>query len=74
MTVLAFSGQTVFDIAIERYGSLSGLAFLLEDNSYDGKLIFGDIELESELVEIREDQVINQVVVDYHFNNHLVTY
>lgn len=74
MTAKLKPGQTIFDIALEQYGSLEGLEYLIEDNDYEGKLIIGDVDLDDEDIIIRDDSVIDQTIVDYHSNTVLVSY
>ena len=52
-------GQTIEDIAIQEYGSLSGVRFLLEDNpsiSLD-TLLFPGQELSIRIVELTDSEV-----------------
>lgn len=74
MTAKLKPGQTIFDIALEKYGSLEGLEYLIEDNDYEGKLIIGDVDLDDEDIIIRDDSVIDQTIVDYHSSTVLVSY
>lgn len=60
VTITVKQNQSLFDIAIQYYGSIEGLQWIIEDNdiSLDADLEFGD-ELK-----IRKDQYINKVVVN----------
>lgn len=56
--ILTRIGQTLFDIALQRYGDMSGIAFLIEDNP--------DLDLAVELeaatpINIRET-VVNKTI------------
>lgn len=55
-------GQSAFDIAIQEYGSIEGIAWLLEDNQDIGLNLNSNIRPGTELI-IR-NAVINQAVVD----------
>jgi hypothetical protein len=66
-------GQTIFDIALQYYGSLEGLSYLIEDNDFDGEMVFGNPPEDLEL-DIREDSAIDQSIVEYHSNKVLTTF
>ena len=57
-------GQTLLDIAIQKYGSIEGIAFLLEDNP--GIIEVTDSLISGTMLNIRDDSyIIDQTVVDY---------
>jgi hypothetical protein len=75
MNVVVQPGQTIFDLAIQHYGDLAGVRYLLEDNVFDGEMLVGNIaDVEGLTVYIRDGVVINQKVVDYHKSKTIVTY
>jgi len=62
MKVKVNIGQTISDIALEQYGSMLGIAYLIADN--EGIL---SREIEGEAFEIR-DEVVNGRVKNYFAN------
>lgn len=73
MTVNGKPGQTVFDIALQQYGSLEGLRWLLEDNEINGQQIVVPETVTGQTITIREGQYKNKKVVDY-YKKTVVTY
>lgn len=74
MKVRLKPGQTILDLALQQFGSLEGIDYLIEDNDYEGNLIVGDIEVEDQEIKIRADSVIDQTVVEQHSNNVIASY
>lgn len=64
--ITAVPGQTAFDIALQYYGSVEGIRYLLEDNEVDGQFVVVQETLSGERVEIREDIIINKKVTSYY--------
>lgn len=59
-TILVRSGQTIFDIALQYYGDIEGLKYLLEDN--DGLDLSVPL-LPKQKIQIR-NSIINKPVVN----------
>jgi hypothetical protein len=72
-TITGRPGQTAFDIALQQYGSVEGIRWLLEDNPINGGLIVVPQTVTGETIAIREGQYKNKKVVDY-FTKPVVTY
>lgn len=71
-TVKGLPGQTIFDIALEQYGDVAGLRFLLEDNDINGELVVVPQTVTGQTLTIR-DTIINKKVTDYYMQP-VVTY
>ena len=69
MIITAKPGQTIADIAIQYYGSVNGVEWLVADNE---DILQKDF-LEGESIYIRDDNVKNQRIVDYFQNKTIVT-
>jgi hypothetical protein len=57
-------GQTVWDVALAKYGSIAAIGWLMQDNDYAGEFILGSVEQEEQTLKIREE-VVDQSIVDY---------
>jgi hypothetical protein len=61
--------QTISDIAIQHYGSISGVEWLIADNED----ILQPEDLEGVQIVIRDDEVKDQRIVNYFENKIIVT-
>lgn len=71
--ITARPGQTAFDIALQYYGNIEGIRFLLEDNSISSQFIVVSETLSGQRIEVREDEVINKKVTSF-YKEDVVTY
>jgi hypothetical protein len=62
------NGQSMFDLAIQHYGSVEGLFLLMEDNAINS---VNHNFVDGELIQIKSDP-INQTVVNYYLNTGLI--
>lgn len=69
MIITGKARQTVCDIAIQYYGSISGVEWLIADNED----ILQPEDLEGVQIVIRDDEVKDQRIVNYFANKIIVT-
>lgn len=60
-TITVKFGQSVFDIALEYYGNVKGIRYLVEDNE---GLDLSIPLVNNQKLKIREDSIINQPIVN----------
>ena len=60
--VVVQENQTIYDIALQEYGSVEGIFQIMEDNEVD---LETNVTVDQEIL-IDQDQVIDQSVVDYY--------
>jgi hypothetical protein len=72
-TITGKPGQTAFDIALQEYGSVEGLRWLMEDNTINSQQIVVPQTVTGETLVIRKDTYKNKKVVDY-YSKPVVTY
>lgn len=69
MIITGKPGQTICDIAIQYYGAISGVQWLVADNED----ILQPEDLEGVQIVIRKDEVKDQRIVNYFENKIIVT-
>lgn len=67
------SGQSAWDIALQEYGSIEAIAWMMADNNISGEFVVGDLEQEGQVLKIR-DEVVNQSITDYFESRQITTY
>lgn len=72
MIIIPVTGQTVFDLALQHYGSLEGLRYLIEDNIYGADSILTVSDIDTREVLIR-DEDIDKSVVDFFDGKTLIS-
>ncbi len=71
-TVKGLPGQTIFDVALQQYGDVAGLRYLLEDNNINGELVVVPQTITGQTLVVR-NAIINKKVTDY-YQSPVVTY
>jgi hypothetical protein len=64
--ITGLPGQTAFDIALQEYGDVEGIRFLLEDNTVSTQFVVVPETLQGLTIRIREGEIINQKVTSYY--------
>lgn len=70
ITIKGLPEQTIYDVAIKRYGDVSGIAELIRDNSG-----IHEVEKVQDMdIQIRKNYVLNRPVVRFFEGKEIVTY
>lgn len=62
MKIKVQTGQTLFDVALEYYGNIEGVALIFNDNP---NISFDSVS-EGDELNIRDDEPLDKPVVDYY--------
>lgn len=65
-TITGLPGQTAFDVALQEYGDIAGLRWLMNDNQQNGYLLVISPNVTGFTLNIRKNTFINKKVVDYY--------
>jgi hypothetical protein len=68
--VIVQSGQTLFDIALQEYGSIAGVFQLADDNGIDN--ITDELAVGSVLI-VSDEFIVNKNIVDFYKNNRITS-